>query len=290
MILESQGGRATLKALCFPTFSAAGFASQEDHPPRSPADPLSFPAFLLHLLLHLCEQRVVEAMGPSCVVVDPFAGAGGNAIQLAAACARVIAIERDPDRADILKHNAGVYGVHDRLEVHCADFFDVVSTLKADIAFFSPPWGGPEYSQKDAYDLSALCGPGTDGGLPRLLELAYDVMGCKGAAVWLPRNTNLSQLNAMLPAGWRGACEVEREVLNGVFKAVTVYLGALAKGQKVMDIGGEMRYGSVTKGQETSRCEVEREEEEEEVPVPPPPPPGDPPAQGEAEAEASEER
>ena len=50
------------------------------------------------------------------VVVDAFAGVGGNAIQFAFTCERVIAIDLDADRLALARHNAQVYGVADRIE------------------------------------------------------------------------------------------------------------------------------------------------------------------------------
>jgi hypothetical protein len=51
--------------------------------------------------------------------------------------------------------------------------------------------------------------------------------GALGVMVFLPRNTDLVQLSAALPEG--ACCEVERIVLNGFLKAITVYTGALAR-------------------------------------------------------------
>lgn len=45
--------------------------------------------------------------------------------------------------------------------------------------------------------------------------------------LFLPRNTNLKQLLEALPEGC--PCEVERAVLNGFLKGITVYIGSLAK-------------------------------------------------------------
>ena len=45
------------------------------------------------------------------LVIDAFAGVGGNAIQFAFTCEHVIAIDIDPERLRLAKHNARVYGV-----------------------------------------------------------------------------------------------------------------------------------------------------------------------------------
>ena len=59
------------------------------------------------------------------VFIDAFAGTGSNAIQLAARAAdkrvRVIAVEIDAARLALAQHNAGVYGVSDRIEFVCGD-------------------------------------------------------------------------------------------------------------------------------------------------------------------------
>ena len=71
------------------------------------------------------------------VVVDAFCGAGGNTIQLAKVCKKVISIDIDPVKIELAKHNARVYGVLDKIEFICADFFDAAATLKADVVFLS---------------------------------------------------------------------------------------------------------------------------------------------------------
>lgn len=57
-------------------------------------------------------------------LLDPFAGVGGNVIQMAATCERVIAGELSPERTSLTRHNADVYGVAERIEARCCDFWD----------------------------------------------------------------------------------------------------------------------------------------------------------------------
>ena len=95
------------------------------------------------------------------VVVDAFAGAGGNAIQFAARrdIAFVLACECVPSRAQACRHNAAVYGVQARLDVLCADALTLPRTLRpgvADAVFLSPPWGGPRYKQLVPYPLTQV--------------------------------------------------------------------------------------------------------------------------------------
>ena len=83
------------------------------------------------------------------VVVDGFCGVGGNAIQFALTCDRVIAVDFDINKINMARNNAGVYGVAHKIEFIVGDFFQVVPHLVADAIFLSPPWGGPEVHKKD---------------------------------------------------------------------------------------------------------------------------------------------
>ncbi|KAN0065629.1 putative diacylglycerol O-acyltransferase tgs1 [Thecaphora frezii] len=59
-------------------------------------------------------------------VVDAFCGAGGNAIQLALTCHRVIAIDIDENKIRLAKHNAAIYGVEDRITFCVGDYVEFV--------------------------------------------------------------------------------------------------------------------------------------------------------------------
>src|SRR5262249_28450698 len=64
------------------------------------------------------------------IIVDAFCGVGGNAIQFAFTCERVIAIDIDPRRIAIAKHNAEIYGVADRIEFIVGDFLVLAPYIK----------------------------------------------------------------------------------------------------------------------------------------------------------------
>ena len=78
-------------------------------------------------------EKIAEHIAERCrcdVIVDGFCGVGGNAIQFAFTCERVIAIDIDPQKISLARHNAAVYGVEDRIEFIVGDFFKVVPTLQ----------------------------------------------------------------------------------------------------------------------------------------------------------------
>jgi predicted RNA methylase len=76
-------------------------------------------------------------------IVDAGCGLGGNAIAFARAGCRVHAIEADRERLALARHNAGIYGVADRIGFVHGDAIARVDSL-ADpeaILFVDPPWG-----------------------------------------------------------------------------------------------------------------------------------------------------
>ena len=152
------------------------------------------------------------------VVIDGFCGAGGNTIQLALTCNHVIAIDIDPVKIELAKHNAAVYGVENRIEFIVGDFMELAPTLKADCVFLSPPWGGPEYLRQDVYTLSHMTPHGKD---------IFDV-ACKitdNIAFFLPRNVDADEVISLAVPG--ASVEIEQNFLNRRVKTVTAYFGEL---------------------------------------------------------------
>ncbi|KAJ8311025.1 hypothetical protein KUTeg_011426, partial [Tegillarca granosa] len=97
-------------------------------------------------------EKIAEHIAERCqcdLIIDAFCGVGGNAIQFAFFCERVIAIDIDPVKIEYAKHNAAVYGVEDRIEFILGDYLKIAPYLKADVVFLSPPWGGPDYLSAD---------------------------------------------------------------------------------------------------------------------------------------------
>jgi trimethylguanosine synthase len=89
-------------------------------------------------------ERIAEHIADRCkcdVIVDAFCGVGGNAIQFAKTCKKVIAIDIRPDFIEQARNNARVYGVEDNIEFIVGDFFEIYPTLgNVDGVFLSPPY------------------------------------------------------------------------------------------------------------------------------------------------------
>ncbi|XP_012531914.1 trimethylguanosine synthase [Monomorium pharaonis] len=155
-------------------------------------------------------------------IIDAFCGAGSNSIQFAFTCERVIAIDIDPNKIKIARHNAGIYGVDDRIEFITGDFLQLAPQLVADVVFLSPPWGGPDYIKKKVFDLQSIIPP--IGGR-RVFEAARRIT--QHVAYYLPRNSDPLQI--IMLADSYDKVELQQNMFNGKFTACTAYYGDLAR-------------------------------------------------------------
>ncbi|CAN0171747.1 unnamed protein product [Ectocarpus sp. 4 AP-2014] len=178
------------------------------------------------------------------VVVDPFVGCGGNAVQFALVAHLVFAIDIDPVKLEHARRNAAIYGVEDRIEFILGDAMKVLPTLKADAVFLSPPWGGPSYQGPKTFDLDSMIPPPLSA--LEMFRAARQVT--PNVVFFLPRNVDPYQVArlpaaaAAIPRGGAGAgiteeqrgvdlqamddtCELEKHFLNGKLKTTTAYFG-----------------------------------------------------------------
>lgn len=155
-------------------------------------------------------------------VIDCFTGVGGNAIQFAMRSNHVIAIDIDPQKVDYARHNAAIYGVNDRIDFIQGDFFKLAPYLKGNTVFMSPPWGGPDYSKVETYDIISMLKPHNGYHLFKIgRAIASRVV------FFLPRNIDINQLAELsLSVNPPWALEVEKNYLNGRLKAITAYFSA----------------------------------------------------------------
>ncbi|CAD5314800.1 unnamed protein product [Arabidopsis thaliana] len=150
---------------------------------------------------------------------SPILGVGGNAIQFASRSHYVIAIDLDPKKLDLAKHNAAIYGVADKIDFVKGDFFDLAHNLKAGTVFLSPPWGGPDYLKASTYDMKTMLRP-RDGDA--LFKAAMNIAST--IIMFLPRNVDINQLAELaLSTSPPWSLEAKKNYLNGKLKAVTAY-------------------------------------------------------------------
>ncbi|XP_060648283.1 LOW QUALITY PROTEIN: trimethylguanosine synthase-like [Drosophila nasuta] len=151
------------------------------------------------------------------IVVDAFCGCGGNAIQFAKTCRRVIAIDIDANKLEMAKHNAAIYGVADKIEFIHADFLQFASStrLRADAVFLSPPWGGTNYSREE-YDIEKHLLP---VGATKMMQYARRIS--ENVGIYLPRSSIIKQVVAL--AKEKQHREVDMNFLGSSWVAITAY-------------------------------------------------------------------
>lgn len=157
------------------------------------------------------------------IIIDAFAGVGGNAIAFAreGRWRQVFAIEKDPATLECAKHNAKIYGVSNKIVWINGDCFDVIEKrfrgAKSAVIFASPPWGGTEYGNVDVFDLSKM--------EPYNLDTLYNCFSkiTKYLALFLPRNSDLNQIAQYAPKDRK--LEVAHYCIKGASKALCAYIG-----------------------------------------------------------------
>ena len=133
----------------------------------------------------------------------------------------VIAIDIDPVKIDLARNNAEIYGVVDKIEFICGDFLQLASSLKANVVFLSPPWGGPDYATAEIFDISTMMSP--DGF--EIFRLSQKITN--NIVFFLPRNADIDQVASL--AGPGGQVEIEQNFLNNRLKTITAYFGDLIR-------------------------------------------------------------
>ncbi|CAG8467702.1 18244_t:CDS:1 [Acaulospora morrowiae] len=153
------------------------------------------------------------------IIVDAFCGVGGNAIQFANTCRRVIAIDIDETKLICARNNAKIYGVYDRIDFILGDYFKLIPKLKADVVFLSPPWGGPSYISKKNFDLKTMMVLDGEKLYHETTKITNNI------AYYVPRNVDPQQLADF--AGRGNTCEVQQIYVEGKFKTQVAYYGEL---------------------------------------------------------------
>lgn len=161
-------------------------------------------------------QHIADRFAGRQVVLDLFSGAGGNAIQFALAGAFVIGVEISKEKIAFARNNADVYGVAQYIDFVRADVYEFVpvlvdSGLLVNGIFLSPPWGGPDYTSEEIFNVSIYS---------RIVKLAREV--CEDVGILLPKTVGLENVKEHF-----GQCELEHNYLGDKLKTVTVYFGGL---------------------------------------------------------------
>ncbi|OIT27928.1 hypothetical protein A4A49_19800 [Nicotiana attenuata] len=140
-----------------------------------------------------------------------------------AMCHHVIAIDIDPRKVALAFENAKVYGVEEHIDFIVGDFFQLAPSLKGNVVFLSPPWGGPAYIANETFTLDLLK---PKNGYS-LFQVAQSIT--PNIIMYLPRNVDLQQVEEL---SWLSSppmkVEIEENMLHGRLKSITAYFGDIA--------------------------------------------------------------
>jgi len=83
-------------------------------------------------------------------ILDSTAGLGGNTLSFANYFNKVISVEYDKERFELLKNNIDNY-TYNNIVLHNFDFLQILKEIneQIDVVFVDPPWGGPNYKFDD---------------------------------------------------------------------------------------------------------------------------------------------
>jgi 16S rRNA G966 N2-methylase RsmD len=92
---------------------------------------------------NICTIIKSELMKENVTIFDGTGGIGGNTIAFGKHFNKVITIEKDESRYEIIKNNIDVYELNniELINGDCTDYM----YKEADVYFYDPPWGGPTY-------------------------------------------------------------------------------------------------------------------------------------------------
>lgn len=99
---------------------------------------------------------ILKYLGTSKITItDALGNVGGMTLMFAHLFDKTNVCEIIPLHCKILSNNLKVYGLLDKVNIICGDYYyECMLKLKQDVIFLDPPWGGHGY--KESTDLS-LC-------------------------------------------------------------------------------------------------------------------------------------
>lgn len=97
--------------------------------------------------------ELLKVVPATAILTDGTACIGGNTFSFSRSFQRVNAVELEPTKFRYLKHNMEVLGV-ENVSCYSGDILEYVNLLDQSLLFLDPPWGGPDYKQKQRVHLS----------------------------------------------------------------------------------------------------------------------------------------
>ncbi len=134
-------------------------------------------------IIQIVKQKVgsLENM----IITDATACMGGDLVNFSKECRFVNGVEVDPENFELLIENAKRFNCHNVI-LFCQDYIDIFKSLKQDIIYMDPPWGGVDYKTKESIKLKI-----GDTNLWSLLKQIREKQLAKYVFVKVPLNVSL---------------------------------------------------------------------------------------------------
>lgn len=94
------------------------------------------------IIINHCQQKHLYC--GDAVITDATAGLGGNTFSFTRLFKHVHSVERDETQYKLLENNIGAYNIKN-VTLYNDDYLNIYSSLKQDVIFIDPPWGGKNY-------------------------------------------------------------------------------------------------------------------------------------------------
>ena len=140
----------------------------------------------------LITQIIIKETNDTDTILDAMAGSGGNTISFCTTFNKVVSVESDIHRFNILKNNLDQYNFKN-YNTFYDDCLNIIDKGKYNIIFFDPPWGGKNYLKQDKVELSI-------SGFKIWMILKYILSENKNCNIFLkiPSNFDLLRLKSEL--------------------------------------------------------------------------------------------
>jgi 16S rRNA G966 N2-methylase RsmD len=122
------------------------------------------------------------------IVTDAMACIGGDTLSFSKEFKSVNAIELDKTRFEYLKHNMNLFDCTN-ITFYNDDYLKLINTIKQDVIYIDPPWGGPDYKTKKNIKIKI-----GDKKLEEICDEIIEKKLCKLLVLKLPYNYDLAEL------------------------------------------------------------------------------------------------
>jgi hypothetical protein len=141
---------------------------------------------------HIIIDIIIKTMQTDkLVITDGTACIGGDTLAFSEKFTSVNSVELDKTRYEYLKHNMDIFG-RKNISFFNDSYLNIYSSLKQDVIYLDPPWGGPEYKDKKYVTLKL--------GDMKLEDLCRNIINeklCKLIILKLPFNYDLTEFKKL---------------------------------------------------------------------------------------------